>query len=68
MLINNTDKVVEFMVGGKIIIFQPEESRILEGFEAYMALKTTNTGLEEANIKVKAEPKKEENPNQKKEA
>jgi len=62
MLINNTGKVVEFMVGGKIIIFQPGESRILEGFEAYMALKTINTGLEEANVKVKAEPKKEEKP------
>lgn len=47
MVINNTDKPIEFVCGGEIFIIQPGEKKILEGFVAYHALHQVNTGLHE---------------------
>lgn len=57
ILKNETDKPIEFMCGGKIIIFKAGEQRPLDGFEAYHALNQVNTGLTEV-----VEPEEPEEP------
>lgn len=47
MIFNPTDEAVEFMCDGRIYQFAPGEKKILEGFEAYHALREVNTGLVE---------------------
>lgn len=52
ILVNKSDKTVEFFCGGNLFIFEPGEQRPLDGYVAYHALKMVNTGL----IEVGAEP------------
>lgn len=47
VLYNPKKETVEFMVDGRVYIFQPGEKKILDGFIAYHALVETNTGLVE---------------------
>jgi len=51
ILVNKTDKTIEFFCGGNTYIFQPGEQRPMDGFVAFHALKMVNTGLSEIGDK-----------------
>ena len=55
MLINKTEKPIEFMCDHRVYQFAPGERKILEGFAAYHALKEVNTGLEELGVVIDSE-------------
>jgi len=55
ILINRTDKVVEFQCGGQIFIHKPGFKVTYDGFVADHALNDVNTGLEEYSEEMEAE-------------
>lgn len=50
LLVNKTDKTIEFMCGGAYFVFAPREQKILDGFVAHHALHQVNTGLIEVGV------------------
>ena len=47
VLFNPTDSPIEFVAGGKHIIIEAGEKKMVDGFEAHIALEMTRIGLQE---------------------